>query len=125
MSTPYYKTLEPERREALFALMRGWGNEAVLYFAEGRKGWENGSIPVGAAGFDEGTLRGAVREEICAALRVEPTLDAVEARASECLRGWVRNHNKMRPNDVTWQRDLDTGRRSLDFTLMMRALRQV
>lgn len=122
---PFYKTLSPERREVLFALMREWTNESFVFFAEGRSGWSNGTIPVGAAGFDEGTLRGAIREEFVSALSAEPTLDAVEERVTERLRVWVANHNKMRSKDISWVRDLDTGCRSLDFALIMRALRRI
>jgi len=119
--TPFYKTLNQEHQAVLLTQMRAWGNEAIRLFEQARL--PQGTIPVGAGDFDEYTLPGALRQELCSALRTQPSLEDVEAQVARRLTLWVFNHNRMRPKDVNWQRNPDTWKR--DLAKLMQTLRQI
>lgn len=108
--TPLWKSLDDNRRERLFDIMRDLSDAALDYFNRGRE--DSFAIPVGAAFFDD-VLKGAAREELVSALRIAPTLEIAEQKASEALRVWVCKHNARRPNDVNWQRWIEAGQDEL------------
>lgn len=106
----------PEPREVLYALMRKLGVEAEAYFDRGRE--EPGTIPIGAAFFDD-VIRGAARQELVSALGKYPPPESLERLravieealedAREALRLWVVKHNARRTRDINWRRDRDFG----------------
>jgi 2'-5' RNA ligase/predicted ABC-type ATPase/GNAT superfamily N-acetyltransferase len=106
---PYYSALEEKPREALFAVMRKLDTEAERLENVARKNQGPfGTIPVGAAHFDD-MLRSLAPGEYVRGLRkgMDPSEALASAKAE--MRAAVEKHNKNRPKDINWKRDINSG----------------
>lgn len=111
--TRFYETLPDERREALFARMRGLSLESEYRFAKARELTPPAStIVVGGADFDE-VLKGEVIASYLRAIRQGKTPTEALAITEADRTSYVRKWNKRRGNDYVVHRSETDAEQSL------------
>lgn len=101
----WIESLYPQERERVFEAMRRIGERVEVSFIAMRKlGAPAGTIPVGAAAFDE-FLSGEGPAVFLRALRNGEAPEDAEIQAKEWARGAIKIHNAKRPTQFDWARD--------------------
>lgn len=99
---------EQESKESIFKAMRSIQDRVDAAGERERQlRAPQGSIAVGAAGFDE-FIQSESQAEVLRAIRKGATPEQAEASAKQYTREAVSKHNAKRPKDVNWARDSGT-----------------
>lgn len=107
-------TLSDETRERVFSSMRSIDLESNRYLNNAaRLRAPAGSIPIGAAGFDE-MIRYEILASYLRAIRKGSSPSEAENAAKLEARDIVESHNKQR-SDVTWKRWSATAESTLEY----------
>lgn len=113
----WIESLYPLEQERVFAAMRGIGERSEQVFIAMRKlGAPAGTIPVGAAAFDE-FLKGEGPAVFLRALRNGATPSEAEGKAKEWAREAIHTHNAKRPTQIDWGRDEISGDGPIEWAL--------